>query len=304
MTWRRVLVGALVAALAAGGAALAWQTRAQALSLISNPMETRRLPNRTPIDVGDLYDDVAITTPDGARLVAWMIPSRTGAFVIAQHGYKSDRSEMLDEAHMLAGHGYGVLIPAMRAHDLSDGAILTFGAREIDDLRHWIDFATTQPGVDPDRIVALGNSLGGTLVLQLAARTPAIRAVAVDSAFSSLSDTLDTSIRFFTGLPPFPFAPMIAFWAERAANIRIRDVDATVAIAAISPRPVLIMQGGADPVISSESGRRLYDAAGEPRTLWFDPQIGHTRFATARPAEYERRVVGLFDGALGETRSR
>jgi len=43
---------------------------------------------------------------------------------------------MLNEAAMLQRHGYGVLIPAMRAHDLSDGAVISFGAHEIEDLRY------------------------------------------------------------------------------------------------------------------------------------------------------------------------
>lgn len=298
MTWRRVGVGILLVALVAGGGATAWKTRDEARRLVSNPIETRRLPGRTPIDFGAVYDDVAITTPDGLRLVAWLIPPANGALVIAQHGYKADRGEMLNEAVMLARHGYGVLVPAMRAHDLSDGTLITFGAREIDDLRQWVELAATLPDVEARRIGILGNSLGGTLAIQMAARTPDVRAVVTNSAFSSLSDTLDTSIRFFTGLPPFPFAPMVAFWAEREAGVRVDDVDATREIGTISPRPVLLMQGGADEVISTVSGQRLYDAAGEPKTLWFDPQVGHARFDTARPDEYERRVIALFDAAL------
>jgi uncharacterized protein len=149
-----------------------------------------------------------------------------------------------------------------------------------------------------DRIGILGNSLGGTLAIQVAARTPGIRAVVANAPFSSLADTLETSIRFFTGLPPFPFAPLIAFWAEQSTGIRVRDIDATRVISTISPRPILLMQGGADEVISISSGQRLFDAAGEPKTLWFDAQVGHARFDTARPDEYERRVIDLFDSAL------
>ena len=49
------------------------------------------------------------------------------------------------------------------------------------------------------------------------------------------------------------------------------------------------MQGGADVVISPESGQRLYDAAGEPKELWFDPALGHADFDSERADEFEKR---------------
>lgn len=295
--WWRLLAALVVLAALAAAAVIVWRARQEAIQLVSNPIETRRIPTSTPIDFGMVYDDVTLTTRDGLELAAWYVPSENGALVIAIHGYKSSRGEMLNEAAMLHGHGFGILIPALRAHDMSDGTTITFGAREIEDLLDWIDMAGTLPEVDPDRILLLGNSLGGTIAIEAAAERPAIKAVATNSAFSSLEDTLETSIRFFTGMPPFPFAPLIAFWAERETGVRVTDVDATRSIGRISPRPILLMQGGADEVISIDSGRRLYEAAGEPRTLWFDERVGHARFDTALPGAYERRVLELFTGA-------
>src|SRR6185436_4561063 len=99
-------------------------------------------------------------------------------------------------------------------------------------------FLRTQAEVDPDRLGAIGNSLGGSLVIQFAADHPDIKAVVTNSAFSSLTDTVETSIRFFTKLPPFPFAPLITFWAEREAHFKAADVDAKKWIGRLSPRPV------------------------------------------------------------------
>jgi fermentation-respiration switch protein FrsA (DUF1100 family) len=297
--WGRYAAAVMGLALVAGFGVLVWKARGEADKLVTNPIETRRLPTRTPIDLGLVYDDVAITTSDGLRLVGWYVPGTNGAVVLAQHGYKSQRGEMLDEAAMLHRHGYGVLITTMRAHDMSDGRLLTFGVKEIPDLEAWTQFAMHQPGVDPSRVGIVGNSLGGTLAIETAARMPAIKAIVANSPFSSLDDTIETSVRFFTGLPPFPFAPLIRFWAERETGIDVSDVDATRWIGRLSPRPILLMQGGADVVISTSSGQRLYDAARDPKELWFDPQVAHARFDTARPEEYERRVVKFFDAAIG-----
>jgi uncharacterized protein len=293
-----VVAGCAALVVTVAGGALAVETRARAHDLITNPMATRHLPGRTPIDFGMVYDEATVTTADGLQLAGWYIPTRNGAVVIAQHGYKADRGEMLNEAAMLHRHGYGVLVSSVRAHDLSDGNQITFGFREMEDLDAWVTYVRAREGVDPRRIGALGNSMGGSLVIEYAADHPVIAAVVTSSAFSSLDDTVDTSVRFFTGLPPFPFAPMIEFWAEREAGFRASEIDAKKWIGRLSPRPVFLMQGGADVVVSKDSGQKLFDAAREPKELWFEPTIGHAAFDTALPDEYERRVVGFFDRYL------
>jgi fermentation-respiration switch protein FrsA (DUF1100 family) len=58
------------------------------------------------------------------------------------------------------------------------------------------------------------------------------------------------------------------------------------------------MQGGADTVISPSSGQILYDAANEPKELWFDAELGHTAFDKERAEEYETRVVEFFNQYL------
>jgi pimeloyl-ACP methyl ester carboxylesterase len=294
----RILLVVVPIFAAAATVELGRRTKAEAHRLLTNPMETRRLPSQRPIDYGMVYDEVTARTADGLSLAGWFVAPENGALVLLQHGYKSARGEMLNEAAMLHRHGYGVLIMSLRAHDLSDGEIITFGKHEMKDFEAWYALAQTLENVNPERMGIIGNSLGGTLAIEFAAGEPGIRAVAANSAFSSLADTVETSVRFFTGLPPFPFAPLITFWAEREGGFRRDDVDATKWIGRISPRPVLLMQGGRDVVISTTSGQRLYDAAGMPKELWFDPDVGHAQFDTRRSVEYERRVLSLFDQFL------
>jgi fermentation-respiration switch protein FrsA (DUF1100 family) len=61
---------------------------------------------------------------------------------------------------------------------------------------------------------------------------------------------------------------------------------------------VLILQGGQYTVVSVDSGELLYNAAGEPKELWFEPDLGHGDFDTELPEEFEDRVVGFFDQYL------
>lgn len=66
----------------------------------------------------------------------------------------------------------------------------------------------------------------------------------------------------------------------------------------MSPRPVLIMQGGADQAVSVSSGQKLFDAAREPKEFWFESSVGHGKFLKMMPAELKQHVVGVFDRYL------
>jgi dienelactone hydrolase len=199
---------------------------------------------------------------------------------------------------MMHRHGYGALITSVRAHDYSEGEQITFGMNEVRDMDAWYQYLISRDDIDPEKIGILGNSYGGMLVIQYTSQNENIKAVVANSAFSSLNDTVETSIEHFGDLPAFPFAPLIVFWAERESGFKTEDIDTTKWIAEISPRPVFLMQGGADVAISADSGQKLFDAAGEPKELWFDPALGHVEFDKTYPEEYERRVSEFFDTYL------
>ncbi|HNE06213.1 MAG TPA: alpha/beta fold hydrolase, partial [Anaerolineales bacterium] len=246
----KFILGAVVGILVLGAAGILWKTRQEAYNLLHAPMADRELPDELPSDYNMQYEDVTVTNPDGMKLVGWFIPSENGAVIIMQHGYKSTRSEMLNEAEMMHRHGYGVLLTTVRAHDESDGELITLGYYEMADLEAWYQYLISRDDIDPEKIGILGNSYGGMLSIQYAAQNQNIKAVVADCAFSSMKDTVSTSVRHFTGLPDFPFVPLIVFWAENMTGISIEDIDATKWIPNISPRPVFLMQGGKDTVIS------------------------------------------------------
>lgn len=274
------------------------RTRNEAYNLLHAPMADRELPSESPADYNLPFEDVEVTNGDGMKLVGWFIPSENGAVIIMQHGYKSTRKELLNEAEMMHRHGYGVLLTTVRAHDYSEGESISLGVNEMSDMEAWYQYLISRDDINPNQIGIIGNSYGGMLSIQYASQNENIKAVVANCAFSSMQDTVTTSVKHFTGLPEFPFVPLIVFWAERDTGIKMEEIDTTKWIPLISPRPVFLMQGGADTVISPSSGQILYDAAMEPKELWFDEALGHVDFDTDRAEEYERRVVAFFDQYL------
>lgn len=275
--------------------AVVFMAKNQASSMVNHPVGNRPLPNETPADVGVVFENVQAQTIDGLLLDGWYVPSQNSSLIIMQHGYKYHRGTFIEEVAMFARAGYGVLVTSIRAHENNPGVHITFGMEEMKDLDAWVQFALNIPGINPEKLGMLGESMGGSMVIQYAASHQSIKAVVAHSAFSSLADTIATSVRYFTGLPPFPFAPLIQFWAEQELGIDADAVDAKLWISDISPRPVFIINSLTDRVISPESGVLLYEAAREPKQLWEETGVTHKDFDTFFPEEFESKVVGFFN---------
>jgi fermentation-respiration switch protein FrsA (DUF1100 family) len=69
-------------------------------------------------------------------------------------------------------------------------------------------------------------------------------------------------------------------------------------IAAISPRPLLLIHGLADTEVSPANSGILFAIGGEPKELWLVPDIDHTRGMQDRREEYSDRIVQFFDQHL------
>ncbi len=141
------------------GTYLALWTIGQAVAAAYPPRP--ELDGRTPADVGLPFRDVAFPSSDGVRLEGWYVPSRNGAAVALLHGAGSTRSAVLDQAAVLAGHGYGVLLYDARGHGGSAGRGMDFGWYGERDAAGAVDLLADQPGISPGSIGLVGLSMGG-----------------------------------------------------------------------------------------------------------------------------------------------
>lgn len=243
----------------------------------------------TPADLGVAYQDVTLTTSDGIALAAWYTPPTNGIVVLVAHGHAAAR---LPEIHaMFASNGYGVLAWDARAHGASGGDFTTLGYYERFDVAAALAYAQAQPGVD--HVAMWGQSMGGATAILAAAEQPGIEAVIVDSAFTTLAETINTAV------PIAVFRPFIRPMAEAETGISVDLVRPIDAIARIAPRPVFIIHGADDTVVPPDSGPRLYAAAQEPKSLWVIAGAPHVGGYALDPVTYEARVIAFLAGAFG-----
>jgi dienelactone hydrolase len=243
--------------------------------------------------LGVAYETVSLTTSDGLKLVGWYVPSRNGAAVIAFPGRKGPQAH----TRMLARHGYGVLLFDRRGEGKSEGDPTSWGWGNEKDLKAAIAFLQHRADVDPDRIGGLGLSVGGEMMIQTAAETSALKAVAAEGAgMRSVREALDTPASIDTVLgTPFKAVETtaVAVFHDQAPPASLVDL-----VKKVAPRPLLLMYSGKGQGGEVQLNPEFYRAAGQPKALWKIPGAGHTGGIRAQPREYERRVVGFFDAAL------
>jgi fermentation-respiration switch protein FrsA (DUF1100 family) len=300
LSLRRALVA--TAAIAALGlitvlALVLWRSREAALDIVHPPREAVA---PRPEAFGLAYEDVSFVTDDGLRLRGWFVPPSdpSRAALLVNPGYGDHRGDAITTTAMLARHGYGVLSFDWRAVGESEGTQSTVGFDEVRDVRAAMAWLRARPEVDPARLGALARSAGAAALIHAAADDPSIRAVVAETTFSTLPDMVAMGVHAKTGLPAFPFAPLIVWFGERETGRHIADVRPVDDIGRLAPRPVLLIRAGRDTWVPAFNADRLYAAAGEPKELWDVPEAEHSQVSRDVPAEYEARVAGFFDRYL------
>ncbi len=236
--------------------------------------------------------EISFHTQDGVRIAGWYVPSKNRAAVVVVHGSNADRASMLPETRILASGNFGVLAFDWPGSGASEGKI-HWGKGERQALAAAVDWVGSQGDVDPQRIGGLGLSLGGYMMAQVAAYDTRLRAVVLEAtppAYAEYSRWVHRHGGMLSELP--------GLWTARWSGMPVDEMLPQNVVAAIAPRPLLILGGDADLVVPQFMTRELYASAREPKTLWIVHGAGHGGYAETVPQEYGTRLVDFFARTL------
>ncbi len=201
------------------------------------------------------FQDVALTTSDGERLVGWWKPPEPGkALVVYFHGNGGSLRNRRARAEALAGKGRGVLLVSYRGYSGSSGAPTEEGLRI--DARTTYDWAAR--AVEPARIVLYGESLGTGVAVRLATER-SVGGLILDAPYTSAAEVAAGT---------YWYVPVSWLMQDQ-----YRSIDIIGRVKA----PVLVMHGDQDRIIPFAFGERLFAAAPEPKRFLRLPGVGHTR---------------------------
>ena len=198
----------------------------------------------TPQDMSMAYEDVHLTATDNTKLHGWFIPSESSkAAVLLAHGNGGNISHRLEKLKMLHDMHLDILIFDYRGYGLSSGSPSEEGIyRDVQVFYHYL---VNEKNVSADSIIGYGESLGGAVIIDLA-KGHALGGLILEGAFTSVPDMARKLI---------PFLPAALLKTRFDSINKIRAIKA----------PKLFFHSTSDEVVPFELGRRLFEAAQEPK---------------------------------------
>lgn len=259
----------------------------------------------TPATYGAPFEEVRFPARGGeVELAAWYLaqPQATRAIILA-HGKDSSRSSEFDGrfsefAAALHNRGFSVVMLDMRGHGDSGDSRFAFGLTERYDLLGAVDWLTAR-GFAPGSIGVLGVSMGAAAAIGAAAQDDAIGALVADCSYAEIEPLMRRHWTSASGLPDI-FLPSTLFMGRFVVGMDLTTARPVEEIAAIAPRPALIIHGAADQFTPVEHGRALAAAAPQAE-YWEVAGAGHADSYPVDPAAYTDRVARFFAQSLASS---
>ena len=242
---------------------------------------------------------VTITSFDGLTLHGWLfdpdcISPKPHLYAICCHGYTGEPAEMATWAHRFARLGFTVLVPAQRAHEMSEGRYTGMGWLERNDLLNWIHLIIES---DPEaRILLHGNSMGAATVMMTVGdpRLPRNVVSAIeDSGYASVRLQFSDTSRAMFHLPKLLAAMCVdaaGLVCKYKAGYDFNDASSMEQLRHATI-PVLFVHGDADTFVSPRFLDMNFNACSSlDREKLLVPGADHVMGSVVAPDVYWRKI--------------
>ena len=228
----------------------------------------------TPADFGLEYEDVWFTTDDNVKLHGWWVPKPGAPVFLWFHGNAGNISYRLENVKLLVDEvGVQVFIFDYREYGKSEGNITREGT--FKDAAAAYRYLTENRGIPGSDIILFGRSLGTALATDLALKNPS-RALILESPFTNSQEMAKL------------FAPFMFDWKPKVPYDNLGKIGAVKV-------PVMVIHSSHDEVIPVDMGRRVFEAAPEPKDLYIIPGAHHNDTYLVAGREYVERLRAFIE---------
>jgi pimeloyl-ACP methyl ester carboxylesterase len=222
----------------------------------------------------------------------WLLLGLRGApAIILCHGYDSNRADLLSLGTILRDNHFNVYIFNFHGPKAGEG-LSNLGSRQASDLDAAIETIAKQPDINPHRVGLFGTSIGGYAALVAAESNSKVKAIVVDTTFSSPKAMFDSQIEHLLGGSTGLFH-LLTEAEFRLATIGSGTYDMPGNLPRLAGIPKLFISGRDDPSLAAMT-ETLYSQAPDPKQLLI---LDHSVTSVADEAEkreFEDQTLNFF----------
>lgn len=238
------------------------------------------------------WEDVRFKSADGTDLLGLWFRAKTTpskGVIVHFHGNGENMTSHYLFVYWLAKEGYDVFTFDYRGYGGSGGKKSIAGS--IEDGMAALRAARGRALGSRDRLVVLGQSLGGALALASLERDggEGVRGVILDSTFASYRAVARGKLGGWwpTWALQYPLSLLVSNrWSPDRLIARRKTV------------PLLMLHATGDPVVPYAQGRRLYELAPGPKEFWKLDSQGHTEAFYALASKYRPPTLAWLEQVL------
>jgi dipeptidyl aminopeptidase/acylaminoacyl peptidase len=251
---------------------------------------------------------IEFTGADGWKIEGWLMkprgfdPAKKWPLVLEIHGgpHTAYGHSFFHEFHVLAGHGYAVLLTNPRGSHaygqrFVEACVGDWGGKDYEDLMAGVDHALALGWVDPKRLYVTGGSYGGFMTNWIIGHTDRFRAAVTQRSISnniSAFGTSDIGWHFWEhemgDATPWRDAEKLVFRSPLTYITRVKT-------------PLLILHAERDLRCPIEQAEQLFTALkvlGKEAVFVRFPEDNHDLTRGGKPkhrVEHARRIADWFD---------
>jgi fermentation-respiration switch protein FrsA (DUF1100 family) len=234
---------------------------------------------RNPREVGLEFEDLYFTARDGVRLNGWFIPFRAATSTLVWfHGNAGNMGDRVENIKLLHDHvNVNIFIFDYRGYGRSEGRPSEEGAYL--DGEAALDLVKKKTGnAGARKTILFGRSLGAAIATEMATRFEN-EGLILESPFISVAEMARVV---------FPFLPIGPLLRTRFdAREKIQKIKV----------PLLVLHGDRDDVVPYEHGKRVFEAAPEPKKFFTIPGATHNDTYVIGGERYFQQLKEFINGA-------
>lgn len=219
------------------------------------------------------YETIHINS--NTQLECWLIRSeQSRGTVLMFHGYKAEKSQLLERAYIFREAGYNTLLVDFMGSGGSGSDEVTIGYYEAQNVTDCYNYITKQ---GEQNIILFGISMGAAAVMKSAVDgkiQPG--AIIIEAPFGSMQQTVDNSFAQM-GLPTFPMAHLLVLWGGLqhgfwAFNHNPADYAKNINC------PLMLIYGARDNLVTRKEIEAIHNNLPGESKLAIYPNAGHVNF--------------------------